>query len=550
MSDTFDNAEEFLSSLEGIKDPVKTDTKDYQQDLYKKWFRSKTQSGFLAIRPWNEALKMKIDIGKTSSEGKLASSTAVFVDTIDFAAYLRSIANLTAATNYPANERMGVPTNEGFVSYGGTTIDEAVEVAKIVEATGNVDYINTSIGVATASLFMIEASMHIPPGYATFISSAIRKAVDLPVVGVGRFKDPLQAERALAEGHCDLVGIVRGQIADADFAAKARAGATDDIRLCLSCNQECVGRMGLNRWLGCIENPRTGRENEWRVNDHLAITAKPKKVMIAGAGPAGLQAAIAAARKGHQVTVYEKETVAGGQVRIAASVPNRAEFGDMIRNQLTECARLGVTIIYGSGVWPGLIDEQKPDHVIVATGAEPSRPWWVADPDQDESSLRVCDVRSILDGSAPMGGPQSGDNVVIVDEIGFHHATSTAEVLADRGCLVEIVTPGMVVGQDLGITLDMENWWIRAGAKGIVQTTDLVPMGFANGELTLLHHPTGINQTRHPEWVVLAVPPNPVEWLYNDLKNAGISVERVGDCVAPRRAHAAVVDGERAGSSV
>ncbi|HEY4609479.1 MAG TPA: mycofactocin system FadH/OYE family oxidoreductase 2, partial [Ilumatobacteraceae bacterium] len=104
----------------------------------------------------------------------------------------------------------------------GTTIDDAVEVARLVEATGRVDYINTSIGVATASLFMIEASMHIPPGYAMFIPSAIRKAVELPVVGVGRFKDPLQAERALAEGHCDLVGVVRGQIADADFAAKAR----------------------------------------------------------------------------------------------------------------------------------------------------------------------------------------------------------------------------------------------------------------------------------------------------------------------------------------
>ena len=145
---------------------------------------------------------------------------------------------------------------------GGTTIDEAVRVAELVEASGHVDYINTSIGVATASLFMIEASMHIPPGYALFIPSAIRKAVDLPVVGVGRFKDPLQAERALAEGHCDLVGVVRGQIADADFAAKARAGAAEEIRLCLSCNQECVGRMGLNRWLGCIENPRTGRESQ------------------------------------------------------------------------------------------------------------------------------------------------------------------------------------------------------------------------------------------------------------------------------------------------
>src|SRR4051812_21359868 len=173
---------------------------------------------------------------------------------------------------------------------GGTTIDEAVAIAQLVEATGQVDYINTSIGVATASLFMIEASMHIPPGYAMFIPSAIRKAVDLPVVGVGRFKDPLQAERALAEGHCDLVGVVRGQIADAEFAAKARAGAVDETRLCLSCNQECVGRMGLNRWLGCIENPRTGRE-AMGVGT-VRRTATPKDVMVVGAGPAGLQAAI------------------------------------------------------------------------------------------------------------------------------------------------------------------------------------------------------------------------------------------------------------------
>ncbi len=430
---------------------------------------------------------------------------------------------------------------------GGTTIDDAVRIAEIAEATGQVDYINTSIGVATASLFMIEASMHIPPGYAMFIPSAFRKAVDLPVVGVGRFKDPLQAERAIAEGHCDLVGVVRGQIADPDFAAKARAGTTDDIRLCLSCNQECVGRMGLNRWLGCIENPAAGRESQGVGTVHLV--SKPKQVMVVGAGPAGLQSAIAAARNGHHVTVLEKTDQAGGQVRVAASVPNRAEFGDMIRNQLNECERLGVKFEYGVGVWPGLVDERKPDHVIVAMGAEPARPWWVPGPDQPGAS-NVVDVREVIEGTAPDGGPQPGQTVVVVDEIGFHHATSVAELLADRGCQVEIVTNGMVVGQDLGITLDMENWWMRAGSKGIVQTTDLVPMGMADGELTLLHHPTGQNQTRHPDWVVLAVPPNPVEWLYHDLHAAGVSVERVVDCVAPRRAHAAVVDGERVGSAV
>jgi 2,4-dienoyl-CoA reductase (NADPH2) len=430
---------------------------------------------------------------------------------------------------------------------GGTTIDEAIEVAKLVEASGNVDYINTSIGVATASLFMIEASMHIPPGYATFIPSAIRKAVDLPVVGVGRFKDPQQAERALADGHCDLVGVVRGQIADPDFAAKARAGATDDIRLCLSCNQECVGRMGLNRWLGCIENPQTGREAEWKATQHVKLSPTPTNVLVVGAGPAGLQAAIAAARNGHRVTVLEKEDAAGGQVRLAASVPNRAEFGDLIRNQLTECKRLGVSIEYGVSAWPGLVLERNAQHVVVATGAEPQQPWWVAG---EGVTIGVADVQHVLDGSADPFG-----TVVIIDEIGFHHATSVAELLADRGCDVEIVTPGMVVGQDLGITLDMENWLIRAHAKGIVQSTDLVPMGLAGNELTLLHHPTGTNNTRTPDWVVLAVPPQPVEWLYNDLssntalRDAGVTVSRVGDAVAPRRAHAAVIDGERIGSS-
>ena len=178
----------------------------------------------------------------------------------------------------------------------GTTIDDAVAIAQQIETNGGVDYINTSIGGATASLFMIEASMHIPPEYAMFIPSAIRKAVDLPVIGVGRFKDPIQAERALAEGHADMIGIVRGQIADPDFVKKAKAGRPEDTRLCLSCNQECVGRMGLNRWLGCIENPYTGREADLGMPpDQVAsveFLSRPRpKLAVVGGGPAGLQAA-------------------------------------------------------------------------------------------------------------------------------------------------------------------------------------------------------------------------------------------------------------------
>lgn len=436
---------------------------------------------------------------------------------------------------------------------GGTTIDEAVEVARIVEATGQVDYINTSIGVATATLFMIEASMHIPPGYALFIPNAIRRAVKLPVVGVGRFKDPLQAERALADGHCDLVGAVRAQIADPDFVRKAQAGEHDDTRLCLSCNQECVGRMGLNRWLGCIENPETGREALLKAsNSVVTLMAAPfrrKNVMVVGAGPAGLQAAISAASKGHDVTVFERDDVVGGQVRWAASVPNRAEFGDIIRNQMNELNRLNVKVALGHNVDLDHVRAHRPDAVVVATGVSAQRPYWAPG-----DATRIIDLVDVL--AQPTSGPGSGDRVVVVDELGFHQATSVAEVLADRGCVVEILTPAMVVGQDLGITLDMEGFCIRAAAKGIALTPDSVVMGWNGEALSVLHHVSGQMNELPTDWVVLAVPGRAADELYLELVSAAatepelnkLQVYRVGDCVAPRRAHAAVVDGDRVGA--
>jgi len=426
---------------------------------------------------------------------------------------------------------------------GGTTLEDALWVARALEATGAVDYLNTSIGVATATLYMIEASMQVPPAYALWIASALRKAVSLPVIGVGRFKDPLQADRALRDGHADLIGVVRGQIADPDFAAKARAGHASWIRACLSCNQECVGRMGLNRWLGCIENPRAGREA-------IALAAPPsarRRVVVVGAGAGGMQAAIAAARRGHQVDLYEAQDQPGGQVRVAASVPSRAELGDLVRNQLAEASRLGVRFHFGQRADADLVVAAGADAVVVATGALPERPWWAG------TAARVLDVREVLEARASPAG-----RVLVVDELGFHQATSVAELLADRGCALEVVTPAMVVGQDLGVTLDQETWWMKAAARGISETTDTIVTGLVEREdgalsVELQQHTTGLASERVVDWVVCASPPRPDDGLWRELRDRlapGIALERVGDCVAPRRAHAAVIEGDRVGASL
>ena len=422
----------------------------------------------------------------------------------------------------------------------GITIEEAVDLARILERDRQIDCINTSIGTATQTLYMIEASMRIPPNYAMFIPSAIRKAVGLPVIGVGRVKDPIQAERVLSEGHADLVGVVRAQIADPEFARKARENQIEDIRLCLSCNQECVGRMGLNRWLGCIETPATGREQVYGIGT-LQRATTPKQVTVIGGGPAGLKAAVIAARRGHKVTLLEKEERLGGQIVWAVRVTNRAEFGDIIRNLLREIEQLGVEAQTNVTATAETVLATKPDAVIVATGSLPDS---AAIPGADGPG--VADVTDILSGRvAP------GKRVLLIDRLGFHEASSTAEFMAEQGCQVEVVTQTLYVGQDLGVTLDLENWYRQARRLGITCTPNHSVLGIEDRVVTALHNYSGqIVQFPPADTIVLAIHRRADSRLYAELKGRVPDLHRIGDCVAPRRAHAAIIEGEKAGRAV
>jgi mycofactocin system FadH/OYE family oxidoreductase 2 len=425
--------------------------------------------------------------------------------------------------------------------WGGISPEESVPMAQALEATGAVDFINVSVGTYY-NLHLVLPSQHIPFGFTVDVAEQIKNGVGIPVMAGYQIGFPAKAERLIAEGKADLVGYVRAMISDPDMANKARDGRMADIRYCVKDNKGCIGRVNQSKVLGCIQNPQVGYE-PLTGEESWPPAKRKKKVVVVGAGPSGMEAARVAHERGHDVTVFEKSDRVGGQVRLIGKRPGRGAMQGVVRYLNHMLSEHGVPIQTGVTATVDLILEQAPDAVVVATGSVPvSKPY----PGNYGPPL-VLTGWDAIQGTHPVG-----QKVLFVDEDGGHHAMATAELLADQGKTVDLVTSDLFIGIELAPRGELYLGRQRLLQKGATFKTDLeiLEIDTRGGGVCVKARDIYTNASisfDDYDTVVLDVGNTVDDDLYHQLKGRVKEVYRTGDCVAPRGIDMAIMEGRQVG---
>ncbi|MFH1123218.1 MAG: mycofactocin system FadH/OYE family oxidoreductase 2 [Pseudomonadota bacterium] len=420
---------------------------------------------------------------------------------------------------------------------GGLTLEDAKKIAVRLEQTSKVDFVDLSLGTFH-NLYLVEGSMHTPLAYTVPLSAEIRSVIDLPVFCTNRINDPHLAEKILEDGRADMIGMVRALICDPALPNKARAGRSEEIRHCIACNQGCIGRMAVGLRLGCIQNPAVGREKSMGMGT-IDPCDQPKKVVVVGAGPAGLEAARVAALRRHQVVLFEKNEEVGGQNMIAGKAAGREEITGVTRWLIRQVNKLDIELRLGLQANEELVLHERPDAVIVATGSLPKTNPFPGEYGPPE----VVNTREILKGEI-----EAGQRVLLIDLDGHHQATGTAEFLADQGKSVHMITPSLFVGGSLGPLQDLHLTRQRLANKGVTFTPDIAVLEIQGTLVKGLNVYSNemIDFDQH-DTVVLAAGNVSDDDLYFKLKGKVKELYRIGDCVAPRKTDMAIEEGHRVG---
>jgi mycofactocin system FadH/OYE family oxidoreductase 2 len=421
--------------------------------------------------------------------------------------------------------------------WGGITTEESGQTAQRLESAGQCDFINVSVGTYY-NLHLILASMHTPIGFSVELADEIKKGVSIPVIASHQIGFPQMAEDILERGQADAVGLVRHLISDPDAPRKARQGRVEDICFCVKDNKGCIGRVNQLKTLSCTQNPSVGYEGLHGPEAYTQSTVK-KKVMVVGGGPGGMEAARVAKERGHEVTLYEKESFLGGQVNLIVKRPGRQPMGGIIHHLIRALKKLEVPVVSGVHVTPELVLEKNPDAVVVATGSNPRKkplPGEYGPP-------RVLNVWEALSGLYPIG-----QKVLFVDENGGHHATATVELLADQGKSVTMVTSDLFVGIELGPLGDLYLTRQRLLQKGVTFVSDMV-IDLITGDKVMgrdIYTNEPVYFENH-DTIVLDLGNEADDGLYFQLKGRVKELHRIGDCVAPRGIDMAILEGRRVG---
>jgi 2,4-dienoyl-CoA reductase-like NADH-dependent reductase (Old Yellow Enzyme family) len=422
------------------------------------------------------------------------------------------------------------------------SVENLLEIVALHDATGHVDYVTCGHGgyldfERLMPTFIFAEKLTAP--VTERLKAVVRHA---KVTSEAHVRTPENAEAVIASGQADLVSIVRGQIADPHLARKTAEGRTEDVRGCISCNQMCWGRRSRDYWISCLINPSAGREWEWG-GDRFTPAEMPKSVLVVGAGPAGLEAARAAAERGHRVEIAEAAPQVGGQFRLAGLQPRRGQILELLDWYERQFAKLGVRLRLNAFLDADDIAAHPAEVIILATGSLPDpdarQRWLPSEPRLPGlENGNVWSAEDVMRREAKLG-----DTVIVYDEGGNWRGVGTAWTIAEQGKRVVIVTPDPYVGKEITRTSADGPARQRLARLGARMLTEHCIVRWHGNGATVRSFLTGAEEIIPASALVMATTNLAFDPFPAALR--GKTLHRIGDCAAPRQAPYAFHEGRK-----